>query len=77
MEIDLKHEFDIEKLQIERARQGKSIVELSRLTGLNIKTIIRIEKNKVVPRSQTVGKIAKALGKDVEDFILKKSALNN
>jgi transcriptional regulator with XRE-family HTH domain len=32
--------------------------------------VIRIEHNKVIPRPQTVGKIAAALGKDIEEFII-------
>jgi len=39
------------------------------MTSLDEKTIIRIEKAKVIPRPQTVGKIALALGKEYEFFI--------
>lgn len=61
--------FDTEKIRLERARQGKSISQLAEESRLNMKTIIRIEKNKVNPRIQTIGKIAKALGKDIKEFI--------
>lgn len=65
------YSFDIEKLKMERARQGKSMRQIAELTMLDIKTIVRIENYKVNSRIQTIGKIANALGKDVEDFINK------
>jgi putative transcriptional regulator len=58
-----------EKLKLERARQGKGIGEVAELAGLDPKTISRIEKGRVIPRPQTIGKIAKALGKNYEDFL--------
>jgi len=62
--------YDTAKIKLERARQGKSIVKLAKEADLSPKTIIRIEQNKVIPRLQTVGKIAAALGKDIEEFII-------
>lgn len=70
----LVYTIDYEKFMLERAKQGKSIRELAEQAQLDIKTVIRIEKQKVVPRPQTVGKIAKALGKDLEYFL---QPLNN
>lgn len=63
--------YDHNKIRTERARQGKSIKEVAELANLNIKTVIRIEQSKVNPHPQTVGKIAKALNKDIEEFIIK------
>lgn len=62
--------YDIPKIKLERARQGKSIVQLAEEANLSPKTVIRIEHNKVVPRPQTIGKIAAALGKDIEEFLV-------
>ena len=62
--------YDTAKIKLERARQGKSIVQLAEEATLSPKTVIRIEHNKVIPRPQTVGKIAAALGKDIEEFII-------
>lgn len=64
------YKYDLDKIRLERARQGKSITQLAAETNLSAKTLIRIEHNKVVPRPQTIGKIAEALGKDIKDFII-------
>jgi transcriptional regulator with XRE-family HTH domain len=61
--------YDTAKIRLERARQGKSITQLASETNLSAKTVMRIEHNKVMPRPQTIGKIAGALGKDIQDFI--------
>jgi len=66
----LVYAIDFEKLKLERVRQGKSIKQVAELAQLDVKTIIRIEKRRVIRRDHTVGKIAKALNKDVEDFPL-------
>lgn len=63
------YSYDVEKLKMERARQGKSIRRLADLAVVDPKTIIRIEKSEVKPRIQTIGRIAKALNKDITDFI--------
>ncbi|AEM79503.1 helix-turn-helix transcriptional regulator [Thermoanaerobacter wiegelii] len=62
--------YDTAKIKLERARQGKSIAQLAEEANLSPKTLIRIEHSKVIPRPQTVGKIAAALGKDIEEFII-------
>lgn len=64
------YRYDFKKIRLERVRQGKSIVQLAEEANLNPKTVIRIEHNKVIPRPQTVGKIAAALGKDIEEFMI-------
>lgn len=69
--VQKAYECDSKKIRLERARHGLSIVELAKEANLSPKTIIRIEQNKVIPRLQTIGKIATALGKDIEDFITK------
>ncbi|WP_422448982.1 helix-turn-helix domain-containing protein [Thermoanaerobacterium sp. DL9XJH110] len=62
--------YDLSRIKLERARQGKSIVQLAEEANLSPKTVMRIEHNKVIPRPQTIGKIAAALGKDIEGFII-------
>jgi len=62
--------FDVNKIRLERARLGKSITQLAAETKLSPKTISRIEQEKTTPRLHTVGKIAAALGKDIEDFLV-------
>lgn len=64
------YKYDLNKIRLERARQGKSIAQLAEEANLSSKTLIRIEHNKVIPRPQTVGKIAAALGKDIEEFLV-------
>lgn len=64
------YRYDFKKIRLERVRQGKSIVQLAEEANLSPKTVIRIEHNKVIPRPQTIGKIAAALGKDIEEFMI-------
>ncbi len=61
-------QIDVEKLMLERANQGLTAGELAEKAGLGRQTVSRIEKGEAEPRLQTVGKIAKALGRRVEDF---------
>lgn len=63
--------INVEKLVLERANQGLSIIELSKKSGVHRQTISRIEKGILTPRLDTVGKLAKALEKPVEDFLEK------
>ena len=58
-----------ERLLLERARQGLTLEELSNRSGVGRSTISRIERGEVEARVYTIGKIAKGLGKKVEDFI--------
>jgi len=67
------YRYDFKKIRLERGRQGKSIVQLAEEANLSPKTVMRIEHNKVIPRPQTIGKIAAALGKDIEEFIIGKN----
>lgn len=60
---------DTEKIKMERARQCVSVEKLAKKARLDPKTIIRIEKKMVNPRIQTIGSIARALDKDIEEFI--------
>lgn len=62
--------FDIKKVRNERINQGLSYKDLAKLTGLKAATISQIEKEITIPRDATLGKIVKALGKTIEDFIL-------
>lgn len=61
--------INTKKIALERAKQGLTIIELSKKAGVHKQTISRIENNVLKPRIDTVGKIANALGKSLEDFI--------
>lgn len=61
---------DIQKIIIERANQGLTRRDLSKLSDVREVTIARMEKGNKTPRLDTIGKIAKALGKGVEDFVI-------
>lgn len=61
--------IDIRKITLERANQGISAHELSLRAGVSKNVVSNIERGLVNPRLDTLGKIAKALGKTVEDFI--------
>jgi len=63
--------YDIDKLMMERVRQGMSLRELAAKADLDIKTVMRIEQHKTRPRPQSLGRIANALGKDISEFIVK------
>ncbi|MDF9412959.1 XRE family transcriptional regulator [Brevibacillus laterosporus] len=63
-------DIDIKKIAVERINQGISSSELSKKAGLGKNTVNNIEKRIVTPRSHTLGKIAKALGKKIEDFMV-------
>ncbi|WIF95020.1 helix-turn-helix domain-containing protein [Caminicella sporogenes] len=64
-------EIDVEKIALERAIQGLTVRELSKKSGVGASTISKLELRKSKPRLTTVAKIAKGLGKNVEDFIKK------
>lgn len=61
-------DIDIRKIMVERINQGLSASELAKKAGLGKNTITNIENRNVTPRLHTLGKIAKALGKSIEDF---------
>ena len=62
--------MDNSKLIIARASEGLTISELSELSGVSRHTISRIEKGLTSPRPNILGKLAKALNKTVEYFIM-------
>jgi len=62
--------IDASKIMLERANQGLTMGELAEKSGLSIKTISRLEHKQVNTSLPTVGKVAKALGKRVEDFVV-------
>ena len=66
--------IDTQKILYERVNRGMSARELASKAGISKNVITNIERGYVVPRLQTVGKIANALGKKVEDFILKEES---
>ena len=55
-----------------RLAKGYSQYRLSDISGVPRITIIRIERGEVDPRVSTLGRISKALGVDVGDFLKKK-----
>lgn len=59
------------KLKIERARAGMTLDDLARISKIGRQTISRIENGSTIPRISTLGRIAKALDIDVEEFIEK------
>ena len=61
--------IDVKKIAIARGNQCMTIKTLADKSGLMVTTLNLIEKGKRNPRLDTVGKIAKALGKSVEDFV--------
>ncbi|MBU5254997.1 helix-turn-helix transcriptional regulator [Tissierella praeacuta] len=62
--------LDINKIKLERANQGLTMGELAEKSGLNLKTISKLENGSDSLRLVTVGKVAKALGKRIEDFVV-------
>lgn len=61
-------DIDIQKIMLERINQGLSVAELAKRAGLGKNTITKLEHQVVTPRLHTLGKIARALGKSIEDF---------
>ncbi|MET3657830.1 helix-turn-helix domain-containing protein [Sporosarcina psychrophila] len=60
---------DITKITLERANQGISANELSKRAGVSKNVVSNMERGSATPRLDTLGKIAKALGMRLEDFI--------
>ena len=60
---------DIMKITLERANQGISANELSKRAGVSKNVVANMERGSATPRLDTLGKIAKALGMKLEDFI--------
>lgn len=64
-------------IRIERIKQGIGITELARLINCSRTTIYRIENNEVIPKFQTIIKLAEALRADKELFIKKLEEITN
>lgn len=62
--------IDIDKIILERAKQNLTLEELARKSGVGASTLSKIVIKKAKPRLSTTVKIAKGLGKDIEDFIV-------
>lgn len=62
--------FSPSKLAERREKQGKSLRELARETGLSDAGIAYIEKGRKVPRANTLCKLAAALKCRVEYFFV-------
>ncbi|SHI92556.1 helix-turn-helix domain-containing protein [Parasporobacterium paucivorans] len=61
--------IDSNKLNILAAKSCLSMIEISKLSGVDTVTISRILKGSQEPRIQTIGKLARALNVQVEDLI--------
>ncbi len=61
--------IDKNKLDLAMARNCFSAETLAEITGISQVTIARLKRGVQQPRPQTVGKLAKALGVNVEDLI--------
>lgn len=57
------------KIQELRKEKGMTQEDLADKTGLNIRTIQRIENGDVDPRSYTLNQIAEALGVEIKDLV--------
>lgn len=62
--------INIDKIKIERAKRNLTLEELSKKAGIGTSTLYKIESRKTCPRLGTVDKIAIALDKKVEDFLI-------
>ena len=60
--------FSSEKLITQRKLQGLSQDKLAEKSGINIRTLQRIEKNEVKPQPYTLGCLADSLGVRIEDL---------
>lgn len=69
VQYQFRYQYDLDKLKMERIRQGMSMREMADKSGLDIKTIMRVEKKQVTPLPQTVSKMIRVLGMELEDFI--------
>ena len=56
------------KLKEIRKSQNFSQSDISKMVGTSLKTYQRIERGEVIPKLNTANKIAKALGKTVEEL---------
>ena len=56
-------------LYLERAKRCLTQAELAKRAGVNVTTLRDLESGKRTPRAETLGRVAVALGLDVEDLI--------
>lgn len=61
--------YDADKIRLERGRCGLSMAGLAKAADIHLKTVERIENGKTVPRLQTLGRISKALNRELEYFL--------
>ena len=61
--------YNGDKIRLERARCGLSMSGLAKAADIHLKTVERIENGKTMPRGQTLGRIAKALNRELEYFL--------
>jgi len=61
------------KLKIERARAGITLIELSLKSDVTVQTIHRIEKGVTKPGLVTLGKLARGLNIDVIELLYDKN----
>lgn len=59
-----------------RKSKGYSIMKVRELTGLSKSTISELENDKSSPTTETLGKLAKALDVNIEDFFKENDDIN-
>ena len=68
--------FDPEKMRYQMAINGYNIRTLAQATGISENGIGRTVRGKSVPRSDTIGRLMKALNCDYNDFFTDKEDPN-
>ncbi len=68
----MKYQINTMKIALDRAKQGLSIQELSNKSEVGRSTISRIELGEGKHRLDTIGRIARALGRQLEDYLIDK-----
>lgn len=66
----LNYKINTKKIALDRAKLGLSISELSAISEVGRSTISRIERGVGKNRLDTVARVAKALGRDVEAYLI-------
>lgn len=63
-------QLNTNKVQIEIATQCMTLKEIAEKSGMNTVTLTRILSGKHSARPDTIGRLARALGKTVEEIII-------
>ena len=77
MEVEIKEKVNLGiQIKINRIRQGYSLMELSRVSGIPYETIrlIEVGKTKLVPLNKIII-ISQSLGVSLEEIIVERTAM--